>query len=409
MKARRSFLAGIAAALAFVGPGRAAPEDEAIVRRVADAILRQTTRRLVDTASGAPIADSSGLAPRREIRIESKFNAWFYQTALLADGMRRCAEALDEPAYRGYGEANLGFIARHLPFFERQHGAGMKMPPIGDGNLSPIAFHFELGALWHSGLAPLVLERRAATGDTAFDPYLRRLDAFLEKSPRFEDGTFHRPGKGLMSDDAYMTVPYLLRKSRLAGDPAALDLAVAQVLGTHRRLHDPRAGLLRHLWDLRSGRPAGVFWGRGNGWVVLAHVELLAALPADHPARPEVLAAFRRHMEGLRRCQHPEGGWHQVLDHPESWIETSATGMITYGMARGAREGWLDPGFARDARAGWRRLRQKVTADGDLTDVCASTDVGDLAYYLGRPRLRGDLHGYGSFLLAGSEILRAGD
>jgi rhamnogalacturonyl hydrolase YesR len=142
---------------------------------------------------------------------------------------------------------------------------------------------------------------------------------------------------------------------------------------------------------------------------VLAHIELLAALPADHPARPEVLAAFRRHMEGLRRCQHPEGGWHQVLDHPESWIETSATGMITYGMARGAREGWLDPGFARDARAGWRRLRQKVTADGDLTDVCASTDVGDLAYYLGRPRLRGDLHGYGSFLLAGSEILRAGD
>lgn len=409
MKPIRRLLASASVALALTAPAGAAADDEAIVRRVADAILRQTTRRLVDTASGAPITDSKDLAPRPEIRIESKFNAWFYQTALLADGMRRCAAALDEPSYRGYGEANLEFIARHLPFFERQRAAGIKMPPVGDGSLSPIAFHFELGSLWHSGLAPLVMDRRAATGDTTFDPYLRRLDRFLEKNPRFEDGTFFRPGKGLMTDDAYMTVPYLLRKARLGGDAAALDLAVVQVLGTHRRLFDATPGLLRHLWDLRSSKPAGVFWGRGNGWVVLAHVELLAALPDGHPSRPEVLAAFRRHMDGLRKCQHAEGGWHQVLDHPESWIETSATGMITYGMARGVNEGWLDRSFLRDARAGWRRLKEKVTVDGDLTDVCASTDVGDLAYYLGRPRLRGDLHGFGSFLLAGAEILRAED
>jgi rhamnogalacturonyl hydrolase YesR len=132
-------------------------------------------------------------------------------------------------------------------------------------------------------------------------------------------------------------------------------------------------------------------------------------LPADHPRRPDVLAAFVRHMKGLRAVADPAGGWHQVLDHPESWIETSATGMITYGMARGVNEGWLDPSFATTARQGWTVLQTKVTPNGDLIDVCGSTDTGNLKYYLQRPRLQGDLHGFGSFLLAGAEIVRMND
>jgi len=51
-------------------------------------------------------------------------------------------------------------------------------------------------------------------------------------------------------------------------------------------------------------------------------------------------------------------------------------------------------------------LRRKVTPESDIVDVCGSTDIGDLNYYRNRPRLQGDLHGFGPFLLAGSEILR---
>lgn len=111
-------------------------------------------------------------------------------------------------------------------------------------------------------------------------------------------------------------------------------------------------------------------------------------------------------MEGLRKHQDPAGGWHQVVDHPESWLETSCTGMFTYGLARGVNEGWLDASFAADARKGWNALQAKVTPEGDLLDVCASTDVGDLAFYLNRPRLKGDLHGFGSYLLAGAEVMK---
>lgn len=81
--------------------------------------------------------------------------------------------------------------------------------------------------------------------------------------------------------------------------------------------------------------------------------------------------------------------------------------MFTYGLARGANEGWLDRSYLEDARRGWEALRAKVTPGGDVIDVCGSTDVGDLDYYLKRPRLRGDLHGFGPFLLAGAEIIAA--
>jgi rhamnogalacturonyl hydrolase YesR len=281
----------------------------------------------------------------------------------------------------------------------------MTAAPVGDGKLSPIDFYFQINALWQTGLAPLVLERSLATKNSKYDPYLGRMRRFLADCPRFDDGLLYRKGKGAMTDDPYMTVPFLVREWKRTGDPRQLDDAIAQVRGTHKRLLDAERGLLRHLWDLKTQLPAGVFWGRGNGWMVLAQVELLAVIPPNHPRRAEMLAAFRRHLEGIRACADPNGGWHQVLDRPESWLETSATGMLTYGIARGVNEGWLDASFAGTARQGWKALQTKVTPEGDLLDVCGSTDTGDLHYYLNRPRLQGDLHGFGSYLLAGAEIV----
>lgn len=385
-----------------------AADDQTMLRRVADHVLQQTTRRLIDRSSGMTYSDSTGLAPKPELSIECKFNAWFYQTWLLADGIRRTAAALKEPRYDQYGEQNLAFIYQHLDYFKRQRDAKMTAAPVGDGKLSPIGFHFQINSLWQTGLAPLVLEQYAATKDARYEPFLARMRRFLADNPRFDDGTFYRKGKGLMTDDPYMTVPFLLREWRFSGEAKHLDAAIAQILGTHARVFDAEVGLLRHLWDLKTNAPGGHFWGRGNGWTVMAHVDLLAELPTDHPRRNEVLAAFVRHMEGMRRHQDPAGGWHQVLTVPSSWLETSATGMITYGIARGVNEGWLDRSFAVDARKGWAALQTKVLPDGDLIDVCGSTDTGDLNFYLKRPRLQGDLHGFGSYLLAGAEIVRLG-
>lgn len=380
--------------------------DAALLRLVVESTARQTTRRLIDHGTGLTYTDSSFLPLKAEITIESKFNAWFYQTWLLSDGMRRASAALAADAYGDFAERNLDFFYRHVGYFERQHKAGFKAAPAGDGALSPVAFHFRLTDLWHTGLAPLVQERYAQTRDPRYEPYLARLSEFLARMPRLDDGTLHRPRGRLMADDPYMIVPYLVRLHRTSGDARPLDDAIQQILGSRRVLFDSAQGLYRHAWDVKRSVPLGQFWGRANGWMVLAQVELLAALPSAHPRRAEVLAAFVEHAGGLRRWQDAGGGWHQLLDDPDSWIETSCTGMFVYGLARGVNEGWLDASFAETARLGWAALRSKVTSEGDITDVCGSTDVGDRSFYRQRPRLQGDLHGFGPFLLAGAEMLR---
>ncbi len=104
--------------------------DHAVqLRLVADHVMKHTTRRLIDRSTGETFESSLGIAPKAEISIESKFNAWFYQTWLLADGMRRVAETLDEPRYREYGERNLDFIFQHMDYFQRQRDAGIKAAP----------------------------------------------------------------------------------------------------------------------------------------------------------------------------------------------------------------------------------------------------------------------------------------
>jgi rhamnogalacturonyl hydrolase YesR len=417
---RRRAVAVVAAAAGGMPPWRPAvaaepaapprePPAESVeqgVRRLADAVDRGTTRRLVDRETGQAFEDSAGFQPRPAITIESGFNAWFSQNWLLADGMRRLAAALDEPRYRGYGEANLDFIYRHLPFLTRQHEAGMQAAAVGDGRLSPIAFHFALSAPWQLGLAPLVEERHAATGDRKYEPYLGRVERFLAACPRFEDGTILRAGRGLLADDVVMTVPFLLRRWRSTGDERRLDEAVAQVRSAHRLLFDADRELFRHGWERRTDKAAGVFFGRANGWLALAQVELLAALPAGHADRDRVLEGFRRHMSGVDRAAESAGGWRQVLDRPDSWIETSASGMLTSALARGVGEGWLDGGLAATARRGWKAVAARILPDGDLFDVCGSVDTGTVDYYRSRPPLRGDLHGFGPVLLAAADILR---
>ena len=105
--------------------------------------------------------------------------------------------------------------------------------------------------------------------------------------------------------------------------------------------------------------------------------------------------------------QGADGLWHQLLDHPESFTESSCSAMFTYCLLKAAREGWVDATAAGHGRRGWVGLQGKLTEDFRLRDVVPGTDMrDDPQYYLDRPRLTHDPHVVGPFLLAGAELLR---
>jgi len=201
-------------------------------------------------------------------------------------------------------------------------------------------------------------------------------------------------------DDMYMLTILQLEAFRATGDHRYLDRSANEMVAYIRKLQQPN-GLFYHAPDVPF------FWGRGDGWVAAGMTEMLLSLPADHPQRQEIFAAWRRMMAELIKDQNPDGMWRQLIDHPEAWEETSSTGMFTFALIEGVRHGWLDEEtYGPAARRAWIALAGFVDQNADVTNVCVGTGKqNSLAYYLARPRATGDLHGQAPVLWAARALL----
>ena len=236
---------------------------------------------------------------------------------------------------------------------------------------------------------------------------------------RLEDGAFwrkemmHHFHNGTMwADDLYMSVPFLCRYAAFKKDSAILDDAARQFAGFKNRLYMPNKKIMAHVYDFRRDMNTGVPWGRGNGWTIFSLSELLQVLPADHKARPELLTFFRELAEGYLALQDESGMWHQVLDMPESYPESSCTSMFICAYSRGIRNGWFEGDTAKyraAAMKAWNALeRIAIDKKGNLYGVCRGSEFAFNPRYYSEhllPQLN-NTHGIGITLLAGVEMLK---
>jgi unsaturated rhamnogalacturonyl hydrolase len=202
-------------------------------------------------------------------------------------------------------------------------------------------------------------------------------------------------------DDMFMITAVQVQAYRATGESKYIDRAALEMSAYLTKLQQPN-GLFYHAPDVPF------FWGRGDGWVAVGLAELLSSLPAHHPKRPQILHSYRKMMATLLKLQGVDGMWRQLLDHPESWPETSSTGMFTFAMITGVKQGWLpEKPYAAAARKGWLGLVGYIDAQGDVTNVCEGTNKkNDLQYYLDRERKTGDLHGQAPILWSATALLR---
>ena len=243
-------------------------------------------------------------------------------------------------------------------------------------------------------------------------------DYISNRQIRLPDGTFFR--KNLMhvfhentmwADDLYMCVPFLCRYYRLTGDTRYIDDAARQFLGFKKHLFIPEWQVMSHVYDFKRQMATGVPWGRGNGWVIFSLSELLAVLPQDHGQRPALLQMFRELCRGYLALQDEAGMWHQVLNHHDSYPETSCTSMFTYAFARGVQYGWLkepEP-YIQAVFKAWEALnRISIDQGGNVYGVCRGSEFSFTPEYYKKELLwnLNDTHGIGIVLLAGVEVLR---
>jgi rhamnogalacturonyl hydrolase YesR len=249
----------------------------------------------------------------------------------------------------------------------------------------------------------------AVFGIVPLELYIRTKDPkYLELGKMLADQQWEKPDKDGLSDqtrfwvdDMYMITMLQLQAYRATHNKIYLDRAALEMTAYLDKLQQPN-GLFYH------GPAFPFFWGRGNGWVAGGMAELLSDLPAGHPKRARIMECYLKMMASLLKFQDADGMWRQLIDHPESYKETSCTGMFTFAMITGVKKGWLkDQAYSQAARKGWLALIRYIDADGNIGEVCVGTgQTNSLEFYLNRPRSKGDFHGQAPVVWCAVALLR---
>lgn len=245
-------------------------------------------------------------------------------------------------------------------------------------------------------------------------------------------------------DDLFTLPPWLAMRGSgldsLPADPVARDLAyewIESYLYDHRPetgtgevsvavpSQRVRAGPL--LWDralslFRHDPGAGweSYWGRGNGWAAWGLARSARYLDApygggrydevvDRAGIREVLSLLAGALAARRR---DDGGWPSDLLHPESCeaSETSATGLISYMLAKGVNEGWLDrTTFTPIVLKSFSLLLRRLDEKGDLSGIQPPGTGPDCGVTVSSDPAVDVSYGVGALLLAASEVLKFSD
>ena len=255
---------------------------------------------------------------------------------------------------------------------------------------------------------------RAAMADSTLkiSPYIERYWEVVEQSPvHLADGTIarNRPHyNAIWLDDMFMALPSMAVRSQYKDHPEQLDEAARITTGFFKRMWMPEKQIFRHGYLEDATHQPSMAWGRANGWAILTLCQLLDYLPENHPKRAEILDIYRKHAAGLAELQGIDGFWHQLLDRPETYEETSATAIFAYALAHGVNEGWLEATtYGPVAQLAWEAVSTKINPKGEVEGVCVGTGMGfDPAYYAYRPVSVKAAHGYGPAIWAGAEVYR---
>ncbi|MBR6963718.1 MAG: glycoside hydrolase family 88 protein [Prevotella sp.] len=276
---------------------------------------------------------------------------------------------------------------------------------------------------------------------------LKTLFKQLQNQPRTKEGVFwHKAiyANQVWLDGIFMGLPFYTEAAPMLLKPKKVKKTyediIDQIVKTDRRTFDAKTGLWKHAWDethtafwadKETGQSKHT-WARAMGWYVMAMIEVLDNLPADHPRRGEVIDVFKRAMTALVKHQDKKTGvWFDVLDvkDPRNYLESTASSMYAYCLLKGARKGYLDDSFRQAGIKAFNGIVNefvRVNADKtiSLTRCCEVSGLGpapgpyvekpnfkrdgSFDYYMSEPIRDNDGKGVGPFIWAALEMEQLG-
>mgnify|MGYP003294984185 FL=1 len=369
--------------------------QESEVRSTMDRVLSY-----LDEATPSTAGQDNRIAP-------GKFRLTSYECGVTYAAMVRASEVTGDASFRNFASSRLSLVSGLASKYKEEKGKKPDYDPQLRSVLHPAALD-DAGAMAAALIRLQLTGQKNPAYDTMIDRYV---DWVKNKEFRLEDGTLarNRPHTNTVwLDDMYMGVPCLAWYGRYKNDPTYTDVAIRQIKLFKEKMWVPEHKLFRHGW-VEAMQPHPAFhWGRANGWAILTMCEVLDAIPANHPDRPMVLDLLKQHIEGLAQLQDMTGLWHQLLDRPETYLETSCTAIYAYCIAHAINEGWVDAlTYGAQVYLAWHAITANVNEQGQVMNTCVGTGMGfDPAFYAYRPVHVMAAHGYGPVIWAGAEVIK---
>jgi rhamnogalacturonyl hydrolase YesR len=385
------------------------PKVENIIKvldRVYNYLESSTPAKLIDLDNDVVVPDFGKAKSLRNIGFQrGDFRLISYEWGVTYAGMLRAAQTTGDMKYSEYTTDRISFLEELYPHV-------VELESKNPSARHPMRSVLHPRALDDAGsICAAMIKTKQSGFKGNLDPMINTyIDYISNDQFRLDDGTLarNRPMKNsLWLDDLFMSVPALAQMGNYSGDNKYFDDAVKQVMQFADRMFNDDKGLFMHAYVIGMEEHPQYHWGRANGWAIMAIIELLEVLPEDHHGRDEILKLCKRHIRGLADCQSPDGFWHQLLDRNDSYLETSATAIYTYCIAKAINKGYISPKvYGPMVCLAWNAVATKVNDKGQVEGTCVGTGMGfDPAFYYNRPVNVYAAHGYGPVMLAGAEMV----
>ena len=166
------------------------------------------------------------------------------------------------------------------------------------------------------------------------------------------------------------------------------------------------------------------YWLRALGWYAMAMLDTLdKADPAVSEPYEKLKKIFVDFMDAMLRYQDESGMWYQVVnlgDMDRNYLETSGSSIMAYALLKGVRLGFLPESYKEFGKKAFDGIcKNKLSSDENgelhLDGICLVAGLGGkdrrdgtYGYYMSEPVVKDDAKGVGPFLLAYTEMRRAG-
>lgn len=255
-------------------------------------------------------------------------------------------------------------------------------------------------------------------GTTVLDRQVESAAArMIEKQKRSPEGLMTskhaKDGSGqVFIDVAFAVTPYLLYSGLKYNKAEYIDFAAFETLKLFQILKDNKTGLVHQGRGFqRQDKVSEDCWSRGNGWGAFALSILARDLPESHPKRKEVVELAQQFFKAVLRYQDKEGMWHQEMTDPSSYVETSGSGLMLYGLGIMLEKKLLDYKYLENFKKGLQGYTSYIGSDGSVSNTCSGClcpGQGTKEDYRNHSWIYNDHHAFGPVVLAFAQAVRMG-